>query len=136
MLTLDRPFEAEKIYKGILAFDPTNAAAKAGLRDVAQAKKPTVTFLGHYYRDSHDVELYTYGGGPTFRTRWGKLTFTTGTGHYRNNNNPNNSQNPLSLTPTIPSAADNDTLRKNTVNLILEPYYKQYEGSLFVSRAS
>src|SRR5205807_4917886 len=32
MLTIDRPYEAEKIYKGILAFDPNNAAALTGLR--------------------------------------------------------------------------------------------------------
>jgi hypothetical protein len=136
MLTIDRPYEAEKIYKAILSFVPNNPAAQQGLRDVAFAKRPTFQFLGHYYEDTHDVELSTYGGGPTFRTRFGRITFTTGTGHYRNHNDPTNKQNPLSLTPTIPSAADNVTLQKSTYNLILEPYYKNYEGYFFVSNTT
>src|SRR5207245_525378 len=134
MLTIDRPYEAEKIYKGILAFDPKNEAALAGLREVAVAKKPTFQLLAHYYNDNHDVEMFTYGGGPTFRTPYGKITLTSGTGTYRNNNDPTNHHNPLSLTPMIPSAADNHSLQKSTVNLILEPYRGKWSGTLFVSR--
>jgi len=133
MLTIDRPYEAEKIYKGILAFDPNNAAALTGLRNVAAAKKPTFQLLAHYYNDNHDVEMFTYGAGPTFRTRYGKITFTSGTGTYRNNNDPTNHHNPLSLTPMIPIAADNFSLQKSTFNLILEPYHGKWDGTIFVS---
>src|SRR6185369_8540080 len=99
MLILDHPYEAEKLYKLILMFDPNNPAAKAGMLAVQEAKRPTWQTLGHYYTDTHDVRLYTYGAGPTFRMRHGNLTITSGTGHYRNNNDPNNSRNPISLTP-------------------------------------
>jgi hypothetical protein len=134
MLTLDRPYEAEKIYKGILTFDPKNAAALAGLRVVEIAKKPTMQLLTHYYNDNHDVEMFTYGGGPTFRTRYGRITLTSGTGTYRNNNDPNNKHNPLSLTPMVPTAADNHSLQKSTVNLILEPFHGRWDGTILVSR--
>ena len=162
MIAVDRPYDAEKIYKGILAhipkLDPNDpktqammanmpkemiagmqhaaTAAQQGLKDVEEAKKPTVTFLGHYYSDSHDVKLYAYGGGPTFRLPWGRATFTAGTGHYRNDNQENNPRNPLSLSPLVPSGADNDTLLKRTYNVLLEPFYKKYEGSFFISRVT
>ena len=162
MLAADRPYEAEKIYKQIQAnmpkMDPSDpkviemmknmpkeqlegmkqamAAVEKGLKDVAYAKRPTMTALGHYYRDDRDVRLYAYGGGPTFRTPYGRITLTAGTGHYRNNNNPNNPNNPLSLSPDIPTAEDNDTLKKNTLNLLLEPYYKKWEGNVFLSNVT
>ena len=162
MLAIDRPFEAEKIYKQIQAnmpkLDPTDpkvaemmknmpkeqlegmkqamAAVEKGMRDVEEAKKPTYTALAHTYYDDRDVELYAYGAGPTFRTRYGRITVTAGTGHYRNNNDPNNENNPLSLSPDIPTAEDNDTLRKRTFNLLLEPYYKKWEGNLFFSNVT
>jgi len=136
MMALDRPYEAEKIYKAILSFDPKNPAALAGLRAVEIAKRPTFQLLSHYYQDNHDVELFTYGGGPTFRTPYGRVTVTAGTGTYRNNNDPTNSHNPLSLTPTIPTAADNHSLKKSTLNLILEPYFGKWDGTVLVSRVT
>lgn len=162
MLAADRPYEAEKIYKQIQAnlpkMDPndpkvaamiaamppealatiksTQEAVEKGLRDVAYAKRPTFTVLSHAYYDDRNVRLYTFGGGPTFRTRYGRVTVTAGTGKYQNDNNVNNPRNPLSLSPDIPSAADNDTLKKNTFNVLLEPYYKKFEGSLFFSNVT
>ena len=162
MLAIDRPYEAEKIYKQIMAnmpkMDPNDpkvaemmknmpkeqleamqsamAAVQKGMKDVEYAKKPTVTLLGHQYHDDRNVQLYAYGGGPTFRSKYGKATLTAGTGHYRNNNDPNNPNNPLALSPDIPSAEDNDTLKKNTMNLLLEPYYKKWEGNFFLSNVT
>ena len=156
MITIDRPFEAEKIYNNILAMTPdpdgpagaqmppamkeqitqARTAAKAGLKDAKFAERPTYTALGHGYSDDRDVNLYAYGAGPTFRTPYGRITLTAGTGHYRNNNDPNNANNPQSKSPDIPTAADNDTLKKNTINLLLEPYYKKWEGSVFLSNVT
>lgn len=156
LITIDRPFEAEKIYNNILAMTPdpdgpagaqmpsavkeqitqARAGATAGLKEVKFAKRPTYTALAHYYSDDRDVDLYAYGAGPTFRTPYGRITLTAGTGHYRNNNNPNNTNNPQSVSPDIPTAADNDTLKKNTLNLLLEPYYKKWEGSIFLSNVT
>jgi hypothetical protein len=101
---------------------------------VAIAKKPTFQLLSHYYEDNHDVRLFPYRGGPTFRTPFGRITFTAGTGTYRNNNDPTNSHNPLSLTPTIPTALDNHSLQKSTFNLILEPYHGKWDGTIFLNR--
>lgn len=131
LLTIDRPFEAEKVYQGILHMDPKNAAAQQGLLDVARAKEPTVTLLSHYYYDSHDVELFAWGGGPTFRTPYGRITLTAGTGYYKNNNNPNNTKNPLA---PVATGVDDYGLTKSTINLLLEPYYKQFEGYYFLSQ--
>ena len=156
LITIDRPFEAEKIYNNILKMTPdpdgpageqmpsamkeqitqARAGATAGLKEVKFYKRPTYTALAHYYSDDRDVDLYAYGAGPTFRTPYGRITITAGTGHYRNNNNPNNTNNPQSISPDIPTAADNDTLKKNTLNLLLEPYYKKWEGSVFLSNVT
>jgi hypothetical protein len=132
MLTIDRPFEAEKIYRAILHMDPHNQAAQQGLQDVARAKRPTFTVLSHYYFDTHDVELFAWGGGPTFRTPYGRITLTAGTGYYKNDNNPNNKKNPLGPVSTGKDV-DDFGLQKSTVNLLLEPYYKQFEGYYFLS---
>lgn len=131
LIAVDRPFDAEDIYNGILAHDAQNAGALEGLKRAKLYQHPTLTLLTHSYGDSHNVQLNAAGGGPTFRTRYGNITFTAGTGHYRNNNDPNNDKNPLG---PIASFLDDDRLRKDTYNLLLEPHYKKYEGSFFVSR--
>ena len=156
LITLDRPFDAEKIYNNILKMTPdpdgpagaqmppamkeqitqARTAATAGLKEAKFYERPTYTVLGHGYSDDRDVNLYAYGAGPTFRTPYGRITITAGTGHYSNNNNPNNTNNPQSKSPDIPTAADNDTLKKNTLNLLLEPYYKKWEGSVFLSNVT
>lgn len=133
LLTIDRPFDAEHIYQGILHMDPKNAAALQGMRDVAWAKKPTTTVLAHGYYDTHDVELFAWGGGPTFRGPLGRITFTSGTGYYKNNNSPTNVKNPLgpiSAGVTI----DDRALTKSTFNVLMEPYYKNWEGYFFLSQ--
>jgi hypothetical protein len=133
LIQIDRPFDAEGIYRGILAHDANNAGALAGLRHAKIAQKTTWTALWHQYTDSHDVVLRAYGGGPTFRTPYGNITLTAGTGHYRNDNNPDNPNNPLG---PIASTVDDRRLRKSTLNLLLEPHYKKYEGRLFASRVT
>jgi hypothetical protein len=130
---IERAFDAEDIYRGVLAMDPKNEQALAGLRRARAAQEPTVTFLWHQYTDSHDVRLRAWGGGPTFRTRYGNITITAGTGHYRNDNDPTNLRNPLG---PIASPVDDRRLRKDTLNLLLEPHYKRYEGRWFVSRVN
>ncbi len=133
LIAVDRPFDAEDIYHGILGHDAENEGALAGLKRAKLYERPTLTLLTHNYSDSHDVRLNARGGGPTFRTRYGNLTFTAGTGYYRNNNDPSNPKNPLG---PIASFLDDDKLDKNTFNLLLEPHYKKYEGSFFVSRVT
>lgn len=131
LLTIDRPFEAEKIYHGILHADPNNPAAQKGLRDVAWAKRPTTTLLAHGYYDTHDVELFAWGGGPTFRTPYGRATFTAGTGYYKNDNKSSNVKNPLGA---LQNSLDDRALSKQTYNMLLEPYYKNWQGYFFLSQ--
>jgi|GEM_PF-6894244 hypothetical protein len=137
MLTLDRPWRAEELYKLILLQEPDNAAAKAGLRAAQNQQKIGFTFLGHSYYDSEDTQMFAYGGGPVLKYPFGKITITAGDGYYKNNNNPNNKRNPLALNPEIPSAEDNFALDKQTYNLLLESFWgknMQHEGSVWLSQ--
>jgi hypothetical protein len=131
LITIDRPYDAEKIYQGILHMDPKNPAALAGLRDAKFAQRPTMTLLAHGYYDSHDVELFAWGGGPTFRTPYGNITLTAGTGYYKNDNKSANLKNPLG---PIQNFLDDRAFSKQTLNLLLQPYYKTFEGYFFLSQ--
>ena len=75
MLISERPYDAEKLFKAVLAQDSTNAHAQDGLRRVALGKRPMWTVLGHGYNNNLDASLVTYGGGPAFFTPHGKATF-------------------------------------------------------------
>ena len=137
MLTLDRPWEAEKLYKLILLQDPRNAVALKGLEAAKNQQRPGFTVLGHSYYDSEDTQLFAYGGGPILKYPGGKVTVTVGNGYYKNNNNPNNKRNPLSLSPDIPSAEDNFALQRQTYNVLYEPFWgkqMQHEGSVWLSQ--
>lgn len=139
MLTLERPWEAEKLYRLILMQDPKNPVALKGLADAQAQKRPGFTSLGHSYYDSKDVQLFAVGGGPVLKTPQGKVTLTFGDGYFKNNNNKNNKRNPLSLSPLIPSADDNFALRRQTYNLLFEPFWgkkMEHEGSVFLSQQS
>ena len=107
MLTLERPWQAEKLYRLILMQYPKNAVAQQGLAEALRQQRVGFSALVHTYRDSKDVQLLAYGGGPIIPTEKGKLTLTAGNGYYKNDNNKNNPRNPTSLLPTFPSADDN-----------------------------
>ncbi|MDX1934982.1 MAG: hypothetical protein SFU56_20480 [Capsulimonadales bacterium] len=136
LLTLERPWRAEPLYRLILMQDPNNEVAQRGLRDALNQQKIGFTSLAHSYYDSKDVQLFAYGGGPVIRTPLGKVTVTVGNGYYKNNNNPNNRRNPLSKVPTIPTAEDNFALNKQTYNVEFQPFWgknMEHEGSAWVS---
>lgn len=136
MLTLERPWKAEQLYKLILMMDANNPVAKQGLREAKNQQRIGFASLVHSYYDSKDVQLLGYGGGPIIKTPLGKITLTVGNGYYKNNNNKNNPHNPTSLLPTFPSAADNFALKKQTYNLQFDPFWgskMQYEGSAWLS---
>jgi hypothetical protein len=134
MLIRDRPFEAEKLFGAVLAMDPNNAYAKQGLERVKFAKRPNWTFLVHGLKFSLDASLFAYGGGPSFYTKNMKSTFWIGDGWYKNNNNPNNPDNPLGFLGNIIGTADDAALRKQTYNATFEPYYKDFDGYLYLNR--
>ena len=118
MLILDRPFAAEKLFNAVLAMDPKNAHALDGLRRVKLAKRVSWTFLGHGYSNNFSTQMETYGGGPSFYTSLGKVTFWVGDGFFR------------SGVPglKVPS------LQKITLNGIWEPYYKNFDGYAYINR--
>jgi hypothetical protein len=113
MLILDRPFAAEKLFNAVLSMDPKNAHALDGLRRVKLAKRTSWTFLAHGYADNLDTQMETWGGGPSFYTSLGKVTFWVGDGIFR------------SFGPS---------LQKITVNGIWEPYYKNFDGYAYINR--
>lgn len=128
LLTIDRPYDAAKLYRLILLLDPKNAAAKKGLSDALYAERPTFTALIHTYRDTIENRLTTYGGGPTFRTRYGKATILLGTGYFGENIHTNKPNETLGF---LDSSLDDHQLAKSTANLILEPYFGKWEGYFF-----
>jgi hypothetical protein len=134
MLILDKPFEAEKLFGAVLQMDPNNAYAKQGLERVKLAKRPNWTILYHNFRFNLDMSLNTYGGGPSFYSKNLKSTFWIGDGWYKNNINPDNPQNPLAFLGHQLGTADDKALRKQTYNVTLEPYYKQFDGYFYVNR--
>jgi len=134
MLIVERPFEAEKLFNAVLAQDPSNAHAQDGLRRVALAKRVNWTFLTHGYNNNLDASLITYGGGPTFYNSHGKVTFWVGDGFFKNDINGDNPDNPLSFLAPILGTADDEALRKQTVSMIWEPYYKQFDGYVYLNR--
>ena len=135
MLILDKPFEAEKLFGAILSMDPNNAYAKQGLERVKVAKRPNWTFLVHPFTfPKLDQSMFTYGGGPSFYSKNLKSTFWIGDGWYKNNIDPNNPDNPLGFLGYQIGTADDAALRKQTYNVILEPYYKQFDGYFFLNR--
>jgi len=123
MLTLERPWQAEKLYKLILMLDPKNVAAQKGLEDAENMKHIGFATLVHSYYDSKDVQSLGYGGGPIIMMPSGKMTFTFGNGYYKNNNNPNNRRNPTTQLPTFPSPYDNFALQRQTYNLEYTPFW-------------
>ncbi|HUR32386.1 MAG TPA: hypothetical protein VM032_01230 [Vicinamibacterales bacterium] len=134
MLILDRPFEAEKLFGAVLSMDPNNAYAKQGLERVKFAKRPNWTFLYHAFKFSLDASMKAYGGGPSFYTRNLKSTFWVGDGWYKNNNDPNNPDNPLGFLGYQIGTADDEALRKQTYNATFEPYYKNFDGYVYLNR--
>ena len=134
MLIVERPFEAEKLFNAVLAQDPGNAHAQDGLRRVAQAKRVTWALLTHGYNNNLDASLFTYGGGPTFFMSHGKATIWIGDGFFKNDINADNPDNPLAFLGPSLSPADDEALRKQTVSLIWEPYYKQFDGYVYLNR--
>src|ERR1039457_3578736 len=118
MLILDRPFAAEKLFNAVLSMDPKNAHALDGLRRVKLAKRVSWTFLGHGDSNNFSTQMETYGGGPSFYTSLGKVTFWVGDGFFR------------SGVPglKVPS------LQKITLNGIWEPYYKNFDGYAYINR--
>ena len=136
MLTLERPWQAEKLYKLVLMLDPKNEVAQKGLKEAENRQHIGFTALFHSYIDSKDVQLLGYGGGPVIMTPSGKITFTVGNGYYKNNNNKNNRHNPTSQLPTFPSGEDNFALNKQTYNLQYEPFWgkkMEHEGQVWLS---
>ncbi len=119
MLILDRPFAAEKLFNAVLAQDPKNAHALDGLRRVKLAKRINWTFLGHAFGNHYDTQLITYGGGPSFYTKLGKMTFWLGDGFF-------SAASPLNGAWT--------SLQKITLNGFWEPYYKNIEGYAYINR--
>jgi hypothetical protein len=139
LLTLDRPWRAEPLYKLVLMQDPNNAVAKQGLAEAQMRKRPGLTALAHTYYDSQDVQLVGYGGGLFFNTPLGKVTLTAGDGYYKNNNNPNNRRNPIALSPLVPNGSDNFSLDRQTYNLLFEPFWgdkMQHEAAAWLSYQS
>jgi len=134
MLISERPYDAEKLFKAVLAQDSTNAHAKDGLRRVALGKRPMWTVLGHGYNNNLDASLVTYGGGPAFFTPHGKATFWVGDGFFKNNINGDNPKNPLSFLASRLGTSDDAALRKLTVNATFEPNYKQFDGYIYLNR--
>jgi hypothetical protein len=113
MLILDRPFAAEKLFNAVLSMDPKNAHALDGLRRVKLAKRTSWTFLAHGYSNNFDTQMETWGGGPSFYTSLGKVTFWVGDGFFR---------------------SGGQSLQKITVNGIWEPYYKNFDGYAYINR--
>jgi hypothetical protein len=132
MLILDKPYEAEALFGAILQMDPNNAYAKQGLERVQFAKRPNWTFLIHPFKFTIDQEMITYGGGPSFYRKNLKSTFWIGDGFFKNDIK---ASNPFvgALEPFL-GTADDEALRKQTYNAILEPYYKQFDGYVFLNR--
>jgi hypothetical protein len=118
MLILDRPFAAEKLFNAVLAQDPKNAHALDGLRRVKLAKRTSWTFLIHGYANHYDTQLATWGGGPSFYSPLGKVTFWVGDGFFR------------SGVPGIHVPF----LQKITVNGFWESYYKNFDGYAYINR--
>ena len=119
MLILDRPFAAEKLFNAVLAQDPKNAHALDGLRRVKLAKRTSWTFLGHAFGNGYKTQLVTYGGGPSFYTAHGKVTFWVGDGFFG---------------APAPSTGAWTSLQKITLNGFWEPYYKNFDGYAYVNR--
>ena len=113
MLILDRPFAAEKLFNAVLAMDPKNAHALDGLRRAQLAKRTSWTFLAHSFGNHYGTELETYGGGPSFYTPYGKITFWVGDGFFR---------------------SGLETLRKVTLNGFWDTYYKNFDGYAYINR--
>lgn len=135
MLILDKPYEAEALFKAILQMDPNNAYAKQGLERVQFAKRPNWTFLIHPFKFTIDQEMLTYGGGPSFYRKNLKATFWVGDGFYKNDIKPTNQYlGFLAFLPPRVGGFDDDALRKQTYNAILEPYYKQFDGYMFLNQ--
>ena len=119
MLIMDRPFAAEKLFNAVLALDPKNAHALDGLRRVKLAKRTSWTFLGHAFGNHYDTQLVTYGGGPSFYTSLGKVTFWVGDGFF-------SAASPLNGAWT--------SLQKITLNGFWDTYYKKFDGYAYINR--
>jgi hypothetical protein len=113
MLIMDRPFAAEKLFNAVLALDPKNAHALDGLRRVKLAKRTSWTFLVHSFGNHYDTELETWGGGPSFYTSLGKVTFWAGDGFFR---------------------SVGVSLQKITINGFWDTYYKNFDGYAYINR--
>jgi hypothetical protein len=119
MLILDRPFAAEKLFNAVLALDPKNEHALDGLRRVKLAKRTSWTFLGHAFGNGYKTQLVTWGGGPSFYTSLGKVTFWVGDGFFG---------------APAPSSGTWTSLQKITLNGFWEPYYKNFDGYAYINR--
>ena len=119
MLIMDRPFAAEKLFNAVLALDPKNAHALDGLRRVKLAKRANWTFLGHAFGNHYDTQLVTYGGGPSFYTEYGKITFWVGDGFF---------------SAAFPSNGKWTSLQKITLNGFWDTYYKNLDFYAYVNR--
>lgn len=131
MLIIDRPYEAEKLYRLLLKMDPKNQAAIDGLREAKRSERPTFTALFHNYRDTIENRLVTYGGGPTFRTPYGRITLLAGNGYFGQNIHSNKPNQTFGF---LASDLEAHNLGKSTLNLILEPYSGKFEGYAFINR--
>jgi len=119
MLIMDRPFAAEKLFNAVLALDPKNAHALDGLRRVKLAKRTNWTFLGHAFGNHYDTQLVTYGGGPSFYTSLGKITFWVGDGFF---------------SAAAPSNGAWTSLQKITLNGFWDTYYKNLDFYAYINR--
>jgi len=119
MLILDRPFAAEKLFNAVLALDPKNAHALDGLRRVKLAKRVNWTFLGHAFGNHYDTQLITFGGGPSFYTEYGKITFWVGDGFF---------------SAAFPSNGKWTSLQKVTLNGFWDTYYKNFDFYAYINR--
>ena len=119
MLILDRPFAAEKLFNAVLALDPKNAHALDGLRRVKLAKRTNWTFLGHAFGNHYDTQLITFGGGPSFYTEYGKITFWVGDGFF---------------SAAFPANGRWTSLQKITLNGFWDTYYKNLDFYAYINR--
>ncbi len=131
LIAVDRPFDAEKIYKLVLMMNPKSAVAQQGLHRAKIAESPSFTALIHTYRDTLENRLTTYGGGPTFRTIHGNITLLLGTGYFRETIHADKPNQTLGF---LQDFINDRPLGKSTVNLILEPRFGKYEGYVFLNR--
>ena len=79
----------------------------------------TWTFLGHAFGNHYDTQLVTYGGGPSFYTEYGKITFWVGDGFF---------------SAAFPSNGRWTSLQKITLNGFWDTYYKKFDFYAYINR--